>query len=215
MGDARYIAVEGPPGAGKRALARRLALRTQARLAEGPTDNPFLAPFFQQGRRNALQVQLFFLLARYQQQTELAQTDLFARGGLVSDYIFSREALYAALTLSADELILYKKVYGLLAPRVLRPDLVVYLSARPEALLTRIRKRAVPYERFVTLDFVEEVAQSYQSFFFHWGESPLLVVETSEIDLEADSKEWEQLVAMIGRHRGGVQHYIPTLGSLR
>ncbi|HJZ87209.1 MAG TPA: deoxynucleoside kinase [Polyangia bacterium] len=212
MADARYIAIEGPPGVGKRKVARALARRLEARLSEGPSENPFLPGFYADRRRNALQTQLFFLLARYQQQAELGQADLFAHGRLVADYLLVRDRIYAGLTLSHDELILYKKVYGLLAPRVPRPDLVVYLQARPEVLLGRIRKRALTQERLVTLDYVEEVAKAYHGFFFHWAESPLLVVDMSEVDLAADM---EELLAIIGRHRAGVQHYIPTLGSRR
>jgi len=201
-------------GAGKTALARALARRLGARFLEEPPDNPFLPRFYQERARNALQTQLFFLLARYQQQqTELPQGDLFAPAGVIADYLFQKDGIYAGLTLSPDELTLYKKVFGLLAPRVSRPDLVIYLSARPEVLLGRIRKRSQPHEKFVTLEYVEEVAQSYSSFFFHWGESPLLVVDTSEVDLAGDARQLDDLQAIIRRHKGGVQHYIPTLGS--
>jgi deoxyguanosine kinase len=213
VGAARYIAVEGPIGAGKTALARALAARLGARLIEEPSDNPFLSAFYQNRARNALQTQLFFLLARYQQQGELAQGDLFAPAGVVADHLFAKDGIYAALTLSPDELSLYKKVFGLLAPRVPRPDLVIYLSARPEVLLGRIRRRSQPHEKFVTLEYVEEVAQSYSSFFFHWAESPLLVVDTSEVDLAGDAKQLDDLLAIIRRQKGGVQHYIPTPGS--
>jgi deoxyadenosine/deoxycytidine kinase len=211
----RYIAVEGPIGAGKTALASLLAERLGSRLVREPEENPFLAAFYHDRRRNALQTQLFFLLARYQQQGELLQGDLFAQGGTVTDYLLAKDEIYAGLTLSDEELILYKRVYGLLEPRIPRPDLVIYLQARPEVLLGRIRKRSQAHERFVTLDYVEEVAQSYHGFFFHWAYSPLLVVDTSEVDLAGDSRQLEDLLAIIRRHKGGVQHYIPTLGTRR
>jgi deoxyadenosine/deoxycytidine kinase len=214
VGASRYIAVEGPLGAGKTALARALSGRLSARFLEETSENPFLGRFYQDRARNALQTQLFFLLARYQQQqTDLSQGDLFAPAGLVADYLFQKDGIYAGLTLSPDELTLYQKVFGLLAPRVPRPDLVIYLSARPEVLLGRVRKRSQPHEKFVTLEYVEEVAQSYSKFFFQWAESPLLVVDTSEVDLAGDARQLDDLLAIIRRHRGGVQHYIPTPGS--
>jgi deoxyadenosine/deoxycytidine kinase len=214
VASAQYIAVEGPPGVGKRALARVLAERMGGQLALESKENPFLTAFYQDRRRGAFQAQLFFLLARWQKQAELAQGELFARGGVVSDCLFARDRIYAQLNLSPEEYTLYEKVFGLLGPRALRPDLVVYLQARPEALLQRLRRRHDENERYLTLDYMAEVAKSYSEFFFHWGESPLLVVDTSEVDLADDSKALEDLLAVIGKHRGGVQHYIP-LGSRR
>jgi deoxyadenosine/deoxycytidine kinase len=215
LGVSRYIAVEGPIGAGKTALARALADKLGARLCEEPGQNPFLAAFYSDRTRNALQTQLFFLLERYRHQGVIQQGDLFAPGGMVVDYLFDRDGVYAALLLSEQELSLYKKIYDLLAPRVPNPDLVVYLSARPEVLLSRIRKRAAAKDKLVTLEYVEEVSQSYSRFFFQWAKSPLLVVDTSEVDLADDPKQLEELLAIIRRHRGGVQHYIPTLGTRR
>jgi deoxyadenosine/deoxycytidine kinase len=198
---------------GKAALARGLATRLDARSVVGRVDNPFLPKFYEDRPRFALQTQLAFLLARYQQQQALLQGDLFVQGGVVADCLLARDGLYARLTLGPDELTIYRKVYGLLAPRVARPDVVVYLQARPEVLLGRVRRRALAHERHITLEYVEEVAQAYHEFFFHWAESPLLVVDTSDVDLAAPSVV-DELLAMIRRHRGGVQHYIP-LGSRR
>jgi deoxyadenosine/deoxycytidine kinase len=203
-------------GVGKRALAARLAERLSAQLVLQPRDNPFVSMLYSEDRgRFALQAQLSFLLSRFAQQGALAQGDLFARGRVITDYLFARDRIYAGLTLTPEELTLYERVAGLLVSRVSRPDLVIYLQARPEVLLGRIRKRALPHERRMVLEDLEEVARAYHGFFFHWAISPLLVVDTSEIDVAADPAELERLLAIIGRHRGGVQHYIPTLGSAR
>jgi len=142
----RYIAVEGPIGAGKSSLAEILADELHARIIrEQPEDNPFLAPFYKDPRRNAMQVQLFYLLQRYAQQGELSQGDLFARGGVVSDYLFAKDRLFASINLSADEMALYDRIYQMLKPRTVTPDLVVYLQARSDVLLERIRKRGRAY----------------------------------------------------------------------
>ncbi len=144
----RYIAVEGPIGAGKTSLAEILAAELQARIIrESPEDNPFLGPFYKDPRRNAMSVQLFYLLARYAQQGELSQGDLFARGGVVSDYLFAKDRLFASINLSPDEMALYDRIYQMLKPRTVTPDLVVYLQARTGVLVERIRKRARPEEK--------------------------------------------------------------------
>ena len=163
----RYIAVEGPIGAGKSSLAAILAEQLNARLiVERPDENPFLGPFYRDRRRHAMSAQLFFLLQRYAQQGELAQGDLFAGGGVVSDYLFAKDRLFAVLNLSDDELALYDRIYQMLKPRTVTPDLVVYLQARTEVLLERIRKRGRPEEKPIRADYVEEVARSYAEYFF-------------------------------------------------
>jgi deoxyadenosine/deoxycytidine kinase len=210
MDSPRYIAVEGPIGVGKTALARILAERLRARLVESP-ENPFLADFYRDPRHHAFQAQLYSLLARYQQQGSLRQQDLFA-GGVVTDYLFQRDRLFAQLTLSPSELSLYDKVYRLLDGEVLRPDLVVYLQARPDVLLERARRRSGEGARNLPGTYVAEVARSYAEFFFQHSETPLLVVNTSEIDFVESPADQDELVAVIRRTRGGVSHYNP-LGS--
>jgi deoxyadenosine/deoxycytidine kinase len=206
----RYIAVEGPPGAGVGPLAARLAADLGARLVQDPTsENPFLEGFSRDARRHAFQAQLFFLLARYRQQGELAQGDLFASGGVVADYCFARDRLWARLTLSADELSLYEKVHALLDARVPRPDLVVYVTARPEVLRARLQKRVKPTDRVVEAGLIDEIAASMSRFFFQYDESPLLVVNTSEIDHVDSEATLDDIVAVIRKTRAGVNHYIP------
>lgn len=210
MERSRYIAVDGPIGVGKTALAEILARRLGARLVREPDDNPFLPNFYQDPRRYAFQAQLFYLLSRHHQQGELLQQDLFSRGGVVTDYLFQRDRVFAQLNLQPSELALYDKVYRLLDAEVPRPDLVVYLQATPEVLADRVRRREGGAR--VPPDYIAEVARSYAAFFFSYTESPLLIVNTSEIDFVGSPDDQDDLVAVIRRTRAGVSHYNP-LGS--
>ena len=212
MARAKYIVVEGPIGVGKSSLAKILAAEFQARtIFEKVEDNPFLAKFYKSRETYAFQNQTFFLLNRYQQQIELAQQDLFNLN-TVADYLFAKDQIFASLTLSAEELNLYQQIYALLNTRVAKPDLVVYLQARPEVLYKRIKKRDKKYERSVTFEYLSEVAQAYNQFFFHYDETALLVVNTSEIDFVASSEHLADLIKEINNMGSGTQHYIP-LGS--
>ncbi|HEX9398485.1 MAG TPA: deoxynucleoside kinase [Anaeromyxobacter sp.] len=205
----RYIAVEGPAGVGKSALARVLAERLGARLVEeNPEENPFLRAYFQDRRKHAFQAQLFFLLSRFQQQQALFQQDLFSRS-TVAEYLFARDRVFASLTLGPDELALYDRVYELLGPRVVKPDLVVYLQGRTEVILSRIRRRGRDYERSIDGAWLEGLAKAYNDFFFHYDDTPLLVVNTSDIDLEGSPDDIEALLAVVRKHRKGTQHYVP------
>ncbi len=204
----RYIAVEGPIGVGKTTLAELLAGELGARLVrEEPDDNPFLAAFYKDPRRHAMSTQLFYLLQRYQQQGDLGQGDLFAQGGVVADYLFAKDRLFAALTLSNDEMALYERIYQMLKPRVATPDLVVYLQARTPVLLDRIRRRGRAAEKPIRAEYVEEVARAYAEFFFHYDEGPLLIVDASEIDFAGNPEHWAELSAVIRRTRSGVNHW--------
>lgn len=212
MAQSKYIVVEGPIGVGKTSLARILANEFQARMIfESVEDNPFLPKFYESREAHAFQNQLFFLLSRYQQQMALNQQDLFAQN-TVADYLFAKDNIFASLTLSADELNLYRQIFALLTARVPKPDLVVYLQARPEVLYKRIKKRDKKYERNLTFEYLTEVAQAYSQFFFNYDETPLLVVNTSEIDFVASSKDLADLIKEINAMGAGTQHYIP-LGS--
>lgn len=204
----RYIAVEGPIGVGKTSLAELLATELGARLVcEQPDENPFLGAFYKDPQRHAMSVQLFFLLQRYQQQGELAQGDLFTRGGLVADYLFAKDRLFATLTLSSDELALYERIYEMLRPRVATPDLVVYLHASTGVLLERIRNRARAVEKTIRAEYLEEVVRTYASFFARYDEGPLLVVDASELDFVGNIEHRTELLAVIRRTRSGVNHW--------
>jgi deoxyadenosine/deoxycytidine kinase len=212
MVKAKYIVVEGPIGVGKTSLAKMLANEFQARTVfERIEDNPFLPKFYKSRETYAFQNQTFFLLNRYQQQMELAQQNLFNQN-TVADYLFAKDQIFATLTLSAEELSLYQQIYALLNTRVPKPDLIVYLQARPEVLYKRVKKRDKKFERGVTFEYLSEVAQAYNKFFFHYDETPLLVVNTSEIDFVSSSKDLADLIKEINNMGSGTQHYIP-LGS--
>ena len=204
----RYIAVEGPIGVGNSTLAELLASELGARLVrEQPDDNPFLAAFYRDPRRHAMSTQLFYLLQRYQQQGELGQGDLFAPGGVVADYLFAKDRLFAALNLSNDEMALYERIYQMLRPRVSTPDLVVYLQARTPVLLERIRRRGRAAEKPIRAEYVEEVARSYAELFFRYDDGPLLIVDVSDIDFVSNPEHWAELSAVIRRTRAGVNHW--------
>lgn len=208
----RYIAVEGPIGVGKTSLARMLALELDGELLlERTEDNPFLEKFYQDRRRYALQTQLFFLLTRYQQQKDLSQLDLF-QGLIVSDYLFDRDRIFAHTNLDKDELRLYDDIYTLLEARIIRPDLVILLQARPEILKERIRTRGTRSEQDISLEYLEEVAEAYKDYFFYYNESPLLVVDTTEIDFVQSRDDFEDLVREIKGTKKGTWYYMP-LGS--
>src|SRR5260370_12922108 len=204
----RYIAVEGPIGAGKSSLAEILAERPPARIIrESPVENPFLGAFYKDPRRHAMSVQLFFLRQRYGQEAELSQGDLLARGGTVSDYLFAKDRLFASLNLSPDEMALYDRIYQMLKPRTVAPDLVVYLQARTDVLLERIRKRGRSEEKPIRPDYVEQVARAYAEFFFNYNEGPLLIVNASDLDFVGNAEDRAQLVSDIRRTRTGTRHW--------
>ena len=205
----RYIAVEGPIGVGKTSLTRLLAERLGGRpVLEAVEENPFLPAFYQDRAKHAFQTQLFFLLSRYQQQLALGQADLFAQVTL-TDYVFAKDRIFAAVTLSPDELALYERIYTALGPRVVQPDLVIYLQARLDVLLQRIRRRARDYERHFDAEYLEKLSRAYNDFFFHYGETPLLVINTSDIDFVHNEADLENLVSVVRRMRKGVHHYLP------
>jgi deoxyadenosine/deoxycytidine kinase len=207
--DHRYIALEGPIGVGKTSLAKLLAERLGGRaVLEVVEDNPFLPRFYQDRSAWAFQTQLFFLLSRWQQQQQLLQTDLFS-AATVSDYVFAKDRIFATLTLQPAELSLYDRVYEALGPRVPQPDLVIYLQARLEVLLQRIKRRGRDYERHFDADYLESLARAYNDFFFHYTETPLLVINTSDIDFVHNPGDLDNLVSVVRKMRKGVHHYLP------
>jgi deoxyadenosine/deoxycytidine kinase len=204
-----YIAVEGPIGVGKTSLARILAREVKGRaVLEEAEDNPFLARFYQDPDKYSLPVQLYFLLTRYNQQRELAQQDLFAQA-TVADYLFAKDRIFAGLNLAPDEMALYDNVYRLLDAQMAKPDLVVYIAARVEVLAQRLRRRNRDFELHISLDYLEQVSSAFRDFFFYYEETPLLVVDTSEVDFVEDSDDLRDLIREIDQAGAGVQHFVP------
>ena len=209
MDQARYIAIEGPIGVGKTSLARRLAERLDgACVLEAAEENPFLKHFYRDVRGYAFQTQLFFLLNRYRQQLSLAQHNLFSQFTF-SDYLFAKDRIFAYLNLDEDELRLYEEIYLLLRARTPIPDLVVFLQASTGVLLERIRSRRRDYEGTLLSEYVERLNQAYNGYFFRYRETPLLVVNTDELDFVHREEEFEDLVREILLMKQGIQAYIP------
>ncbi len=207
--DFRYIALDGPPGVGKTALAERLAAHVDATTILEDTDNPFLADFYADRPGAALQAQLFFLLNRHRQQEALRQTDLFSQL-TICDYLFEKDRVYAYLNLDDNDLFIYQRLYELLARDVALPDLVVYLQAPSELLIKRLRARDADHEGYSPNPaYVQKLNEAYQHFFFHYSATPLLVVETSQIDLAGSDEVLEDLLRQIRGMSRGTRYYVP------
>jgi deoxyguanosine kinase len=207
----RYIAVEGPIGAGKTPLAERLGTRLDATLILEETENPFLADFYADRPGAALQAQLFYLLNRHRQQTSLQQADLFSQL-TVSDYLFDKDKIFAYLNLDDDELFIYQRLYDLLARDVPQPDLVIYLQSPTDVLLRRLRgRRADPEAEGLEVDeeYLRELNEAYHHFFFHYDATPLLVVETSQFDSDVSDQALDDLVKQVAQMGAGTRYYVP------
>jgi deoxyguanosine kinase len=193
----RYVVVEGPIGAGKTSLARRLAARLSAELMlEDPGENPFLARFYQDMARFALPTQLFFLFQRARMLEPLAQTDMFAKA-TIADFLLDKDPLFARITLSGDELALYEKIYAALRPRAPAPDLVVYLQAHPGVLIERVRRRAAGFERGISEEYLGLLAEAYARFFYHYAGAPLLIVNSENLNFVERDADFELLLQRV------------------
>jgi len=207
--ETRYIAIEGVIGVGKTSLSRLLARDFDARLnLEVVEENPFLVRFYDNPRQYAFQTQIFFLLSRYRQQQEFFQQDLFQKR-IVSDYLFDKDRIFANLNLADAELQLYDRIAAELQGRVPVPDLVVYLQASVDVLMARIARRGREYERGIARAYIESLAEAYSHFFFHYNDTPLLVVNTNDIDFVQSRVHYEDLRSHIETPFSGVQYYTP------
>jgi deoxyadenosine/deoxycytidine kinase len=207
----RHIAIEGPIGAGKTALAERLGARLDATIVLEEPDNPFLADFYADRPGAALQAQLFYLLNRHRQQTTLRQTDLFSQI-TIADYLFDKDKIFAYLNLDDNELFIYQRLYDLLARDVPAPDLVVFLQAPTDVLLRRVHTRKRDPESVALQpddDYLRELNEAYHHFFFHYTATPLLVVETSEFDSDGSDEAVDHLIKQIRSMGSGTRYYVP------
>ncbi|MEW5850280.1 MAG: deoxynucleoside kinase [Myxococcota bacterium] len=203
----RYIALEGCIGVGKTTLAHLLARHMGARLnLEIVEENPFLPLFYQDRDAHALKTQLFFLLSRYKQQETLIQDELFSRG-TVSDYLFAKDRIFAELTLNSSELALYGQIYDVLNTRVPKPDLVVFLQAPLESILGRIKRRGRSFERNMDVAYLESLVTAYQRFFAHYTETPLLVVDTAELNFADRPEDFQRLLEVLPRVKSGSHRF--------
>jgi deoxyadenosine/deoxycytidine kinase len=205
----RYLVIEGPIGVGKSSLARLLSNRLQARLVlEKVEENPFLAKFYENPKRFAFQTQVFFLLSRYRQQAELGQMDLFSQM-TICDYFLPKDQIFASVTLSEEERALYDQLYQLLSPRVATPDLLIYLQASTDTLIERIETRGRTFEKEIPWDYLDTINNAYNKFFFHYEQSPLLVVQTEAIDFVNNPDDLEDLIKQISAVKQGAHYYVP------
>lgn len=209
----RHIAVEGPIGVGKTSLVELLANRFEGVMVLEDITNPFLPAFYEGRAGAAFQVQIYFLLSRFQQQREIAQMNLFQRL-VLADYSFPKDRIFAYLNLDDTDLRVYEKLYPVLEQEVAKPDLVIYMQASVEVLLKRIEKRARDFERTIDPAYLERLSEAYSYYFFHYRETPLLVVNTDDIDFVNNPSDLDAFIEQIMRSRRGTQVYVPV-GSKR
>jgi deoxyadenosine/deoxycytidine kinase len=207
----KHIAVEGPIGAGKTSLTNLLAKRFRGTKILEDVDNPFLSDFYKDKRSAAFRCELFFLLSRFDQQRAVAQRDLFTEL-ILADYTFPKSKIFAHLTLDDSELMIYNRLYDLLHESVPRPELVIYLQANIDTLLKRIKKRGRNYEKAISPQYLQELSEAYSHYFYRYDETPLLVVNTNDIDFVNTPEHFDQLVEQIRNAQKGTQYYVP-LGS--
>jgi deoxyguanosine kinase len=198
----RHIVVEGPIGAGKTSLARRLADRFGvAAVLEDPLANPFLERFYRDSARHALPTQLFFLFQRINQLRELAQRDLFDRAA-VCDFLLEKDPLFAQLTLTDEELALYRQIYDSLRPQAPTPDLVIYLQAQPDTLIERVARRGLSIESAISADYLRALNDAYSRFFHHFDAAPVLIVNTDRLNPVERDADFDMLLEHITGMRG-------------
>lgn len=202
-----YVAIEGPIGVGKTSLASLLAERLGARLVrEEFEENPFLPDFYKDPDRYAFQTQLFFLLQRYQQQQDLRQVDMF-HNLLITDYMFIKDRLFASLNLSDKEMDLYDSVANMLERNVINPDLVIYLQADTATLMENITRRGRDFERDMSPEYLDALNQVYNEFFFRYQDTPLVIINTNNIDFVNNPKDLDEVIEVIRQPVSGTKFF--------
>jgi len=211
--DQCHIAIEGAIGVGKTTLAHKLAERFHANtLLEDVDDNPFIELFYQDPSRHAMSVQLSFLFSRLKQWQSLQQPNLFTRG-LISDYIFAKDRLFANINLSDEELILYDQVANLACTDIAKPDLVIYLQSDPNVVMQRIRQRNLRMEHGLSEDYLRKVIEAYEQFFFRYQDTPLLVVQADHLNFSARDEDVDALLARIQNMRSNTEFWAECIDA--
>jgi len=210
MNQPDFIVVEGPIGVGKTTLSKKLAESFGSELLlEGAADNPFMSKFYENPKAAALPTQLFFLLQRARQMQDLRQADMF-NPVRIADFLMEKDRLFAELTLDEDELKLYEQVYDQLTFDVPQPDLVVYLQAPVEVLLSRIENRGIYHERLIEAAYLQRLSDAYVEFFYHYTDAPLLIVNAAEVDFANNESDYQQLFQRLKTLRSGRHYYNPN-----
>ena len=205
-----YIAIEGPIGVGKTSLANLMSKDLGARLVlEEFDENPFLPDFYKDPERFAFQTQLFFLLQRYRQQQELRQVDMFQKL-LVTDYMFVKDRLFASLNLNEKEMQLYDTVANLLERNIIKPDLVIYLQADTDTLMKNIAQRGREMETDITYDYIDALSQVYTEYFFRYQETPLVIINTNNIDFVHNKNDLREVIQYIRQPVSGTKFFNPV-----
>lgn len=211
MKNLRYIAIEGVIGVGKTSLCNLFAKHMMGQeLLEKHEENPFLLEFYENPQRFAFQTQMFFLLSRYRQQIEIKQQDLF-HSVLIADYIFAKDRIFASLTLDEREFLLYDRIAGILERDIIKPDLVIYLQSNTQRLMSNIHLRGRSYEKKISDDYIRSLVEAYNHYFFHYSDTPLLVIDTTQIDFVNSEQDLNNLLDQISKPLGGTKFYIPRL----
>ncbi len=200
----KYIVVEGPIGVGKTTLGNKIAMQLGGKvLLEQSQANPFLERFYRDAPRYALSTQMFFLFQRINQLRDAAREDMFDNpGNLIADFLLAKDPIFARLTLADEEFKLYQQMYDHLRPQVATPDLVIYLQAEPETLIGRIKKRGIEIEASISPEYLGQLCESYSSFFYHYDDAPLLIVNNEHLDLAGNDSDFNLLLARIDGMRG-------------
>jgi len=212
MNEKRYLVIEGVIGVGKTSLARLLSEKLEAKLIlEQSESNPYLKDFYRDPQRYAFQIQLFFLLGRYRQLLNLPQQDLFHKY-LIADYIFAKDKIFAYLNLEYRDLILYERVSTLLERELPKPDLVIYLQSSTDKLIAHIKRRKKDYEKDISPEYIKSLNDAYNDFFFRYNETPLLVINTTEIDFVQNEEDLNDLLQQILNPPVGMKYYVSRKG---
>jgi len=205
-----HITIEGSIGVGKTSLAKLLSEEINAKLVlEEFEENPFLSDFYKDSKRYAFQTQLFFLLSRYRQQDEFKQTNIFTKS-IVSDYMFMKDRIFAALNLDDKEMTLYNSIANILEKNIIYPDLIIFLQSETERLMDNIKHRGRTYERSIDWNYIDSLNQMYNEYFFRYHKSPLLIINTNDIDFVNNKSDLNEILSIIRKPIQGTKYYNPS-----